>query len=59
LKKYGKWIEFPRIGKRERPKNPALIPNENLRYAQVVKSKHGKRLQDLKKEFFETLLFLF
>lgn len=49
MRKYGKWIEFPRTGKRGRPKNPALIPDENLRHAQVVKNKKGKRLQKVEK----------
>ncbi len=37
LKKYGKRIEFPKTGKRGRPKNPAIVPDENLKYAQVIK----------------------
>jgi hypothetical protein len=52
LKKYGEWVEYPRTGKRGRPRNPELIPKETLRYAQVVKNKKGKRLQNVKKELF-------
>ena len=37
LKKYGKRIEFPKTRKRGRPKNPAIVPDENLKYAQVIK----------------------
>ena len=49
LRKYGEWTEFPRTGKRGRPRNPALLPNENLEYAQVVKNKQGNRLQNVEK----------
>lgn len=49
LKRYGKQVGFPKTGKRGRPKNPALIPYENLRYAQVIKNKQGKKLQDIEK----------
>ncbi len=49
LKKYGEWMEFPRTGKKGRPKKPAIIPDENLKYAQVVKNKKGKKLQKVEK----------
>ena len=49
LRKYGEWIEFPRTGKRGRPKKPARIPDKDLKYAQVVKSKQGKKLQKVEK----------
>jgi len=43
LKKYGEWVEFPKTGKRGRPKNPVIVPDENLKYAQVIKTeKKGK-----------------
>ena len=49
LNKYGEWVEFPKTGKRGRPKKPAIIPDKNLRYAQVVKNKQGKKLQKVEK----------
>src|SRR5512136_1554587 len=49
LKKYGELVEFPRTGKRGRPKKPARIPDKDLKYAQVVKSKQGKKLQKVEK----------
>ena len=49
LKKYGEWMEFPRTGKRGRPKNPVLVPDKDLKYAQVVKNRQGKRLQKVEK----------
>ena len=33
LKKYGKWVEFPKTGKRGRPKKPARILDIDLKYA--------------------------
>lgn len=50
LKKYGEWIEFPKTGKRGRPKKPRLISGKKLKYAKVVKIKQGKRLKNVKKE---------
>lgn len=50
LKKYGEWIEFPRTGKRGRPKKPRLMSGKNLRYAQVVKNRYGRRLKKVAKE---------
>lgn len=41
-------MEFPKTGKRGRPKNPALLPNKDLKYAQVAKNKQGK-LQNVEK----------
>ena len=49
LKKYGEWMEFPRTGKRGRPKKPRQISSKNLNYAQVVKNRLGKKLQKVKK----------
>jgi IS1 family transposase len=49
LKKYGEWMEFPRTGKRGRPKKPRQISGKNLNYAQVVKNRQGKKLQKVKK----------
>jgi IS1 family transposase len=49
LKRYGEWIEFPKTGKRGRPKKLALVPDKDLRYAQVINNKQGKRLQKVDK----------
>jgi hypothetical protein len=49
LKKYGEWVEFPKTGKRGRPKKPAIVPDNDLKYAQVVKNKQGKKLQKVEK----------
>ena len=49
LKKYGEWVEFPKTGKRGRPKKPAIVPDKGLKYAQVVKNKKGKKLQKVQK----------
>lgn len=49
LEKYGEWVEFPKTGKRGRPKKPAIVPDRDLRYAQVVKNKNGNKLK-VKKE---------
>ena len=50
LKKYGEWVEFPKTGKRGRPKKPALVPGKDLKYAQVVKNRKGKKLQKVEKK---------
>ncbi len=52
LKKYGKWMEFPRTGKGGRPKKPKLISGKNLNYAQVVKNRQVNKLQKVKKESY-------
>lgn len=49
LKKYGKLVEFPKTGKRGRPRKPALIPDKNLKYAQVIKNKKGRKLHKVEK----------
>ena len=50
LKKYGEWVKFPKIGKRGRPKKPAIVPNKDLKYAQVVKNKQRKKLQNVERK---------
>jgi IS1 family transposase len=50
LKKYGEWVEFPRTGKKGRPKKPALIPDKDLKYAQVIKNRQRKRLKEVEKK---------
>ena len=49
LKKYGDLVEFSKNGKRGRPRKLAIVPNENLKYAQVIKNKLGKKLQKIEK----------
>jgi hypothetical protein len=49
LKKYVECIEFPRTRKRGRPKKSALVPDKDLKYAQVIKNRQGKRLQKVDK----------
>ena len=43
-------MEFPKTWKIERPKKPKLISDKNLKYAQVVKNKQGKKLQNAEKK---------
>jgi len=50
LKKYGELVEFPRTGKRGRPKKPKIVPVKDLRYAQVVKNRKGGKLQKIAKK---------
>ena len=49
LKKYGERIEFPRIGLRGRSKNSALVPDKDLKYAQVLKNRKGRKLKTIEK----------
>jgi len=44
LETFGHKITFSRSGKRGRPKKPIVIPDENLKYGQVVKVRQGNRL---------------
>jgi hypothetical protein len=57
LKKYGKWVEFPKTGRGGRPKKPALLPDKDLKYAQVVKNKQGRKLQNIEQRVIGSLLF--
>ena len=50
LNVYGVVKEFPRTGKRGRPKQPTIIPSNDLRYAQVVKTRKGGILQKVEKK---------
>lgn len=53
LKQFGKIEEFPRTGKRGRPKKPKLVPSDDLRYGQVIKErKEGKLKKIVKKIIF-------
>jgi hypothetical protein len=42
-------VEFPRTCKRGRPKKPALLPDKDLKYTQVVKNKQEGKLQNIEK----------
>ena len=50
LKQFGEIKEFPRTGKRGRPKKPKLVPSDDLRYAQVIKERKGGKLQKIAKK---------
>ena len=50
LKFYGTKMTFPRTGQCGRPRLPALIPYENLRYGQVIKRHKGGRLVEVEKK---------
>ena len=47
LETFGHKITYPRSGKRGRPKKPIVIPDENLKYAQVVKVRQGNHLMQV------------
>ncbi len=49
LNKYGLQIQYPKTGKRGRPKNPKVIPSNDLMYAQVVKKRKRGKLQKVEK----------
>lgn len=49
LKKYHYTIEFPRTGKRGRPRKPKQMPLPELRYAQVVKKRKKGRVVNVEK----------
>ena len=50
LKQFGEIKEFPRTGKRGRPKKPKLVPSDDLRYAQVIKERKGGKIQKIAKK---------
>ncbi|VVB64430.1 Uncharacterised protein [uncultured archaeon] len=50
LEQYGQWIEYPPTGKRGRPRKGRLVPNEELKYAQVIKNRHEGRLEEVIKK---------
>ena len=49
LNHYGVQIEYPKTGKRGRPKKPTIFPSDDLNYAQVVKKRKGGKLQKVEK----------
>jgi IS1 family transposase len=44
LKQYHIEVEFPKTGKRGRPRNPLLLPHPELNYVQVVKTRENGRV---------------
>jgi len=49
LKQYGKLQSFIQTGKRGRPRHPRLIPDELLKYAQIIKQRTGRVLTGVEK----------
>lgn len=49
LKRYHSLKEFPKTGKRGRPRKPGKIPDPRLRYAQVVKKRKNGKVVKVKK----------
>jgi IS1 family transposase len=47
LEQYGKWIRFESSGLRGRPRSPRLIPENSLRYAQIIKIRKGGKLRQV------------
>jgi IS1 family transposase len=53
LEQYGQWITHPPTGKRGRPRKDKLVPNEELRYAQVIKHRQeGRLIEVIKRAVF-------
>jgi IS1 family transposase len=50
LEQYGQWIKHPPTGKRGRPRKDRLAPNEELKYAQVIKHRQEGRLKEVIKK---------
>jgi IS1 family transposase len=50
LNHYGVQVEYPKTGKRGRPRNPKVFPPDDLIYAQVVKMRTGGKLQEIVKK---------
>jgi len=44
------WREFPRTGKRGRPRKPKIVPSDDLKYAQVVKTRVNRVLEKVGEE---------
>jgi IS1 family transposase len=49
LNHFGIQIEYPKTGKRGRPKKPEIVPSNDLNYAQVVKKRKEGKLQSVEK----------
>ena len=50
LNQYGVQVEYPKTGKRGRPRKPKKVPSESLKYAQVVKKRKGRKLKKVEKK---------
>jgi IS1 family transposase len=50
LEQFGQWINYPATGKLGRPRKDRLVPDENLKYAQLIKIKQGGRLKEIIKK---------
>jgi len=50
LEQYGQWISFIPTGKRGRPRRDRLVPDVNLKYAQVIKIRQNGRLKEVVKK---------
>jgi hypothetical protein len=50
LKQFGVLKEFPRTGNRGRPRKPKIVPSDDLRYAQVVKTRVNGILDKVEKK---------
>ena len=50
LNQYGVKVEYPKTGKRGRPRKPKIFPHKNLKYAQVVKKRKGRKLKKVEKK---------
>jgi IS1 family transposase len=49
LNQYELRINYPKTGKRGRPRNPKIVPPDYLNYAQIVKKRKGGKLQKVEK----------
>jgi hypothetical protein len=47
LEQYGKWIRFESSGLRGRPRRPRLVPDNNIRYAQIIKIREGDKMRQV------------
>lgn len=50
LEQYGRWISFRPTGQPGRPRRERLVPDDNLKYAQVIKIRQDGRLKDVVKK---------
>ena len=53
LEQYGKWMRFESSGLRGRPRIPRLVPDNNIRYAQIIKIREEGKLRQV----FRKLIF--
>ena len=50
LNHYGVQVEYPKTGKRGRPRKPKKVPSKSLKYAQLVKKRKGRKLKKVEKK---------